>query len=51
MTIKHIGQSTTITPDHINSLNVVLYVPQAIRNLASIHCLTSNNDVFLELHT
>jgi hypothetical protein len=51
MTIKHIGQSTTIIPDHINSLNVVLYVPQAIRNLASIHCLTSNNDVFLELHT
>jgi hypothetical protein len=28
----------------------VLHVPQATHNLASIYCLTSDNDVFLELH-
>jgi hypothetical protein len=50
MTIKHIGQSTVITPYHNISLNNVLHVPQATRNLASVHRLTSDNDVFLELH-
>jgi hypothetical protein len=50
MTIKHIGQSTVITPYRNISLNDVLHVPQATRNLASVHRLTSDNDVFLELH-
>jgi hypothetical protein len=50
MTIKHIGQSTVITPYRNISLNNVLHVPQATRNLASVHRLTSDNDVFLELH-
>jgi hypothetical protein len=50
MTIKHIGQSTVITPYRNISLNNVFHVPQATRNLASVHRLTSDNDVFLEVH-
>lgn len=51
MTIKHIGQSTVITPSRNIHLNDVLHVPQATRNLASVHRLTTDNDVFLELHS
>jgi hypothetical protein len=50
MTIQHIGQSTLSTPSHNILLKNVLHVPQATHNFASIHCLTSDNDVFLELH-
>lgn len=50
MTIAHVGQSTVHTPSHSIFLNDVLHVPQATRNLASIHRLTSDNDCFVELH-
>jgi hypothetical protein len=50
MMIKHIGQSTIFTPTRHIFLNNVLHVPQATRNLASVHRLTTNNNVFLELH-
>jgi hypothetical protein len=50
MMIKHIGHSVVSTPSRTIHLNNVLHVPQATRNLASVHHLTSDNDCFLELH-
>jgi hypothetical protein len=50
MMIKHIDQSTLSTPSLHILLKHVLHVPQATHNLASIHHLTSDNDVFLEFH-
>jgi hypothetical protein len=50
MMIKHIGHSIVSTPSRPIHLNNVLHVPQATRNLASVHSLTSDNDCFLELH-
>jgi hypothetical protein len=50
MMIKHIGHSILSTPSQHFHLNNVLHVPQATHNLASIHHLTSDNDMFLELH-
>jgi hypothetical protein len=50
MMTKHIGHSTVSTPYQHILLKNVLHVPQATRNLASVHRLTSDNDVFLELH-
>jgi hypothetical protein len=50
MTIKHVGHSAVSTPHHRILLKIVLHVPQATRNLASIYHLTTDNDVFLELH-
>jgi hypothetical protein len=50
MTIKHVGHSAVSTPHHRILLKNVLHVPQATRNLAYVHRLTADNDVFLELH-
>jgi hypothetical protein len=50
MTIKHVGHSAVSTPHRRILLKNVLHVPQATRNLASVHRLTVDNDVFLELH-
>jgi hypothetical protein len=50
MTIKHISHYTVSTPYRHILLKNVLHVPQDTRNLASVHWLTSDNDVFLELH-
>jgi hypothetical protein len=50
MTIKHVGHSAVSTPHHHILLKNVLHVPQATCNLASVHHLTADNDVFLELH-
>jgi hypothetical protein len=50
MMIKHTGHSIVSTPSRRFYLNNVLHVPQATRNLASVHRLTSDNDVFLEPH-
>jgi hypothetical protein len=50
MTIDHVGQSIVSTPSHSIILKNVLHVPQSTHNLASIHYLTSDTDVFLELH-
>lgn len=50
MTISHIGQSTVNTPNRNLHLNDVLYVPQAKKNLVSVHKLTSDNSAFIEFH-
>jgi hypothetical protein len=50
MTIKHVGYSAVSTPHRRILLKNVLHIPQATRNLASVHHLTADNDVFLELH-
>jgi hypothetical protein len=48
MMIHHIGQSMVLTPSRHIVLNDV--VPHATHSLVSVHRLTSDNDVFLELH-
>jgi hypothetical protein len=50
MMIKHIDHSMVSTPSRPIHLNNVLHVPQATRNLAYVHHLTSDNECFLELH-
>jgi hypothetical protein len=50
MTIKYVGHSTVSTPHRRILLKNVLHVSQATCNLASVHRLTADNDVFLELH-
>jgi hypothetical protein len=50
MTIKYIGQYIISTPTWCIFLKDVLHVPHATCNLVFVHRLTSDNDVFLELH-
>jgi histone deacetylase 1/2 len=50
MHISHIGHTQIPTSIRALNLNNVLYVPQAKKNLVSIHCLTSDNRAFVELH-
>jgi hypothetical protein len=50
MDIKHIGHSIIRTPGHDLSLNNVLHVPKSSKNLASVHRITSDNNVFFKLH-
>jgi hypothetical protein len=50
MTIKHVSHSAVSTPHRRILLKNVLHVLQTTRNLASVHRLTADNDVFLELH-
>jgi hypothetical protein len=50
MHIAYIGHSTIHTPCHELVLFHVLHVPQATKNLASVHRFTSDNNVFFELH-
>jgi hypothetical protein len=50
MMIKHVGHSTISTPSCHIFLNTILHVLQAARNLVSMHRLTSDNNVFPELH-
>jgi hypothetical protein len=50
MHIKCIGQSIIRTPYRDLKLNHILHVPQASKNLASIHRITSDNVIFFELH-
>jgi hypothetical protein len=50
MIIKHVGHSAVSTPHRHILLKNILHVPQATRNLAFVHHLTVDNDVFLELH-
>jgi hypothetical protein len=47
MRIKHIGHSTIRTPYRNLKLNHILHVPRSSRNLASIHWITSDNNVSL----
>ena len=50
MRINQIGQSIVHTPNRNLVLKNVLYVPEANKNLASVHCLTSDNNAFIEYH-
>jgi hypothetical protein len=50
MYIKHIGHSIIHTLHHDPSLWHTLHVPQASKNLAFVHCIASDNNVFFELH-
>ena len=50
MDIRHVGRSIINTPDKPLSLNNVLHVPKATKNLVSAHRLTCDNDVYLEIH-
>jgi hypothetical protein len=43
MTIKHVGHFAVSTPHRRILLKNVLHVPQATRNLASVHRLTTDN--------
>jgi hypothetical protein len=50
MDINFIGQTTFPTPSRNILLKDILYVPISKKNLVSVHRLTSDNFVFLELH-
>ena len=50
MGISHIGHSTVHTPSRDIHLKNVLYVPQAKKNLVSVHRLAADNSAFLEFH-
>lgn len=48
--ISHISHTTVHTPNRDIHLNIVLYVPQAKKNLISVYRLATNNSAFLEFH-
>jgi hypothetical protein len=50
MKIKHIGSSTLHTSSRDLVLKDILHVPDANKNLVSIHRLALDNHVFLKLH-
>jgi histone deacetylase 1/2 len=50
MEISQIGRDYVHTPDRNLVLNNVLFVPQANKNLVSVHKLALDNDAFLEFH-
>jgi hypothetical protein len=47
MHISHIGNSVLRTPHDSLYLQNILHVPNASKNLLSVHKLTFDNDVFL----
>lgn len=50
MTITHIGHATVPTPSKNLHLKNVLHIPNACKNLVSVHRLASDNNAFLEFH-
>jgi histone deacetylase 1/2 len=50
MDIKHVGNSVIHTPNRDLHLNNVLHVPQAAKNLVSVHRFTRDNQTFMEFH-
>jgi hypothetical protein len=50
MDISHIGHAVVNTPHRPIQLNNILYVPRGRKNLISIHRLTIDNSIFIELH-
>jgi hypothetical protein len=50
MKIDQVGHSVIHTPSRDLSLNNILYVSEANKNLVSIHHFTLDNHVFMELH-
>jgi histone deacetylase 1/2 len=50
MHISHIGHSILRTPHSSFHLNKILHVPNASKNLLSVHRLTLDNNIFIEFH-
>jgi hypothetical protein len=50
MNISYISHTIFPTPKRSILLKDVLYVPRSNKNLVSIHRLTSDNSIFIELH-
>jgi hypothetical protein len=50
MDICHVGETTIHTQHRDLKLKNILHVPQATKNLDSVHCFTTDNNVFLEFH-
>jgi hypothetical protein len=50
MDISHIGHAIVNTLHHHIQLKNILYVPRTKKNLISIHRLTIDNSIFIELH-
>jgi hypothetical protein len=50
MRINQIGHYVIHISAHDLSLNNILYVPQANKNIVSVHRFTHDNHVFVELH-
>jgi hypothetical protein len=50
MNIRHIGDTTIYTPSRNLKLSNILHVPQATKNLGSVHRFAVDNNVFLEFH-
>jgi hypothetical protein len=50
MCIDRVGESVIHTPYRDFRLKHVLHVPQATKNLASVHRIATDNNVFFELH-
>jgi histone deacetylase 1/2 len=50
MNISHIGHATISTPSRNLHLKNVLHVPNACKNLVSVHHLASDNNAFWEFH-
>jgi hypothetical protein len=51
MPINHIGQSTIYTHDRDLILKNILHVPNASKNLVSVHKFTYDNNIFFEFHS
>lgn len=50
MSIKHVGHAIVPTPSRPLHLKNVLHVPEAAKNLVSVHKLVADNYAFLEIH-
>lgn len=50
MGIDHFGSSVLRTPTSSIHLRRILHVPQASKNLLSVHRLACDNNAFLEFH-
>jgi hypothetical protein len=50
MDISHIGHAIVNTPHHPIQLKNILYALRIKKNLISIHRLTVDNSIFIELH-
>ena len=50
MDICHVGHSVVRTPPHNFQLRNILHVPNASKNLLSVHRFTLDNHVFIEFH-
>jgi histone deacetylase 1/2 len=50
MEIQHIGYGTLRSPARNLLLNNILHVPSANKDLLSVHCIASDNNVFFVFH-